>query len=69
MQCLGELDPPAVHVRVRCRELAFRPEELAGDAEVAPIMSTLKYWRPEYLTLIQEAQRANLINPEPALRQ
>jgi len=27
-------------------------------------MSTLKYWRPEYITLIHEAEATNLIRPE-----
>jgi NADH-quinone oxidoreductase subunit F len=35
---------------------------------VAPIQSTLKYWRQEYVDLIDEAEAANLIRLEPAGR-
>jgi NADH-quinone oxidoreductase subunit F len=35
------------------------------DAEVAPIMSTLKHWRPEYIALIHEAEASNLLRPQP----
>ncbi len=35
-----------------------------GDAEVAPIMSTLKHWRHEYVDLIHAAETSNLIRPE-----
>ena len=49
-----------------CKNIEGRTVCAFGDAEVAPIMSTLKYWRPEYVTLIQAAEAANLIMPEPA---
>jgi len=38
-----------------CQNIAGRTVCAFGDAEVAPIMSTLKYWRPEYEELIQQA--------------
>ncbi|HRA98615.1 MAG TPA: NADH-ubiquinone oxidoreductase-F iron-sulfur binding region domain-containing protein [Nitrospira sp.] len=37
-----------------------------GDAEVSPILSTLKHWRHEYVAMIHAAEAANLIRPEPA---
>jgi NADH-quinone oxidoreductase subunit F len=49
-----------------CKNIAGRTVCAFGDAEVAPIQSTLKYWRQEYVDLIQEAEAANLIMPEPA---
>lgn len=49
-----------------CKNIEGRTVCAFGDAEVAPIMSTLKHWRPEYVTLIHEAEAANLIRPEPA---
>ena len=48
-----------------CKNIAGRTVCAFGDAEVAPIMSTLKHWRPEYVDLIHEAEAANLIRPEP----
>src|SRR5579884_255638 len=39
-----------------CQNIAGRTVCAFGDAEVAPIMSTLKYWRHEYETLIQHAE-------------
>ena len=47
-----------------CKNIAGRTVCAFGDAEVAPIMSTLKYWRPEYVMLIHEAEAANLIHPK-----
>jgi NADH-quinone oxidoreductase subunit F len=49
-----------------CKNIAGRTVCAFGDAEVSPIMSTLKHWRPEYVALIQEAEAANLIKLEPA---
>jgi NADH-quinone oxidoreductase subunit F len=51
-----------------CKNIEGRTVCAFGEAEVAPIMSTLKYWRSEYVTLIQEAEAANLIKLEPAVR-
>ena len=51
-----------------CKNIEGRTVCAFGDAEVAPIMSTLKHWRPEYVELIQEAEAANLIKPEPVER-
>jgi NADH-quinone oxidoreductase subunit F len=48
----------------RCKNIEGRTVCAFGDAEVAPIMSTLKHWRPEYITLIHEAEATNLIRPE-----
>jgi NADH-quinone oxidoreductase subunit F len=39
-----------------CQNIAGRTVCAFGDAEIAPIMSTLKYWRHEYETLIQAGQ-------------
>ncbi len=39
-----------------CNNIAGRTVCAFGDAEVAPILSTLKYWRPEYEALIREAE-------------
>jgi NADH-quinone oxidoreductase subunit F len=47
-----------------CKNIEGRTVCAFGDASVAPIMGTLKYWRSEYVTLIQEAEAANLIRPE-----
>ena len=44
-----------------CQNIAGRTVCAFGDAEVAPIMSTLKYWRSEYEELIQQAEAAGLI--------
>ncbi len=49
-----------------CKNIAGRTVCAFGDAEVAPIQSTLKHWRQEYIDLINEAEAANLIMPEPA---
>lgn len=49
-----------------CKNIAGRTVCAFGDAEVAPIQGTLKYWRDEYVALIREAERANLVMPEPA---
>jgi NADH-quinone oxidoreductase subunit F len=51
-----------------CKNIAGRTVCAFGDAEVAPIQSTLKYWRQEYVDLINEAEAANLIRPEPVGR-
>ncbi|HEV2173616.1 MAG TPA: NADH-ubiquinone oxidoreductase-F iron-sulfur binding region domain-containing protein, partial [Nitrospira sp.] len=51
-----------------CKNIAGRTVCAFGDAEVAPIMSTLKHWRSEYLALIHEAEAADLIRPELALK-
>jgi NADH-quinone oxidoreductase subunit F len=48
-----------------CKNIAGRTVCAFGDAEVAPIMSTLKHWRPEYIALIHEAEAANLLRPQP----
>ena len=39
-----------------CQNIAGRTVCAFGDAEIAPIMSTLKYWRHEYEELIQQAE-------------
>ncbi|WP_447984632.1 NADH-quinone oxidoreductase subunit NuoF [Nitrospira sp. Nam74] len=49
-----------------CQNIAGRTVCAFGDAEVAPIMSTLKYWRHEYEELIQQAGVPELIQLEPA---
>ena len=49
-----------------CDNIAGRTVCAFGEAEVAPILSTLKYWRHEYEELIGEAEAANLIKLEPA---
>jgi len=49
-----------------CKNIEGRTVCAFGDASVAPIMSTLKHWRSEYVALIQEAEAANLIKLEPA---
>ena len=51
-----------------CKNIAGRTVCAFGDAEVAPIQSTLKYWRQEYVDLINEAEAANLIKLEPVAR-
>jgi NADH-quinone oxidoreductase subunit F len=50
-----------------CQNIAGRTVCAFGDAEVSPIMSTLKYWRHEYEELIQKAEAAGLIQLEPAI--
>ena len=47
-----------------CKNIAGRTVCAFGDAEVAPIMSTLDHWRSEYTSLIYEAEAANLLHPE-----
>ena len=49
-----------------CKNIAGRTVCAFGDAEVAPIVSTLRYWRHEYEALISEAASDNLIKLEPA---
>lgn len=39
-----------------CKNIAGRTVCAFGDAEVSPILSTLKYWRHEYEELIREAK-------------
>ncbi len=51
-----------------CKNIAGRTVCAFGDAEVAPIQSTLKHWRHEYVELINQAEAANLIRPEPVGR-
>ena len=51
-----------------CKNIAGRTVCAFGDAEVAPIQGTLKYWREEYVALIREAEAANLVMPEPVAR-
>jgi NADH-quinone oxidoreductase subunit F len=46
-----------------CKNIAGRTVCAFGDAAVAPIQSTLKHWRQEYVDLINEAEAANLIMP------
>ena len=41
-----------------CQNIAGRTVCAFGDAEVSPIISTLKYWRHEYEELIQQAAAA-----------
>lgn len=43
-----------------CQNIAGRTVCAFGDAEVAPILSTLKYWRHEYEELIRQAEEAGL---------
>jgi NADH-quinone oxidoreductase subunit F len=43
-----------------CQNIAGRTVCAFGDAEVAPVLSTLKYWRYEYEALIREAEAAGL---------
>ena len=42
-----------------CKNIAGRTVCAFGDAEVAPIMSTLRHWRHEYEELIQAAEAAH----------
>jgi NADH-quinone oxidoreductase subunit F len=39
-----------------CKNIAGRTVCAFGDAEVAPIESTLRYWRSEYEELIRAAE-------------
>ncbi len=43
-----------------CQNIAGRTVCAFGDAEVAPVLSTLKYWRHEYEDLIREAESLGL---------
>ena len=43
-----------------CQNIAGRTVCAFGDAEIAPIMSTLKYWRHEYEALIKSAQPTDM---------
>ncbi|MGE3153834.1 MAG: NADH-quinone oxidoreductase subunit NuoF [Nitrospiraceae bacterium] len=43
-----------------CKNIAGRTVCAFGDAEVSPILSTLKYWRQEYEDLIREAKSLGL---------
>ena len=47
-----------------CKNIVGRTVCAFGDAEVAPVVSTLQYWRHEYEDLIREAEAANLVYPE-----
>ena len=47
-----------------CKNIVGRTVCAFGDAEVAPVVSTLQYWRHEYEDLIREAEAANLVHPE-----
>ncbi|HLZ33875.1 MAG TPA: NADH-quinone oxidoreductase subunit NuoF [Nitrospira sp.] len=51
-----------------CKNIAGRTVCAFGDAAIAPIQSTLKHWRHEYIALIYEAEAAKLLRPEPALK-
>jgi NADH-quinone oxidoreductase subunit F len=54
-----------------CQNIAGRTVCAFGDAEVAPIMSTLKYWRHEYEELIEAAKATDtlaLVMPAMAKR-
>ena len=42
-----------------CENIGGRTVCAFGDAEVAPVLSTLKYWRHEYEALIDEAEARN----------
>ncbi|MGH7254883.1 MAG: NADH-quinone oxidoreductase subunit NuoF [Nitrospirales bacterium] len=52
-----------------CKNIAGRTVCAFGDAEVAPVLSTLKYWGHEYEELIREAEAAGSTAAEPALIQ
>ena len=39
-----------------CGNIAGRTVCAFGEAEVGPVLSTIKHWRPEYEALIREAQ-------------
>jgi len=47
-----------------CKNIAGRTVCAFGDAEVAPILSTLQYWRHEYESLIKESEANDLIQLE-----
>lgn len=42
-----------------CENIGGRTVCAFGDAEIAPVLSTLKYWRHEYEALIDEAETRN----------
>lgn len=42
-----------------CKNIGGRTVCAFGDAEIAPVLSTLKYWRHEYEALIDEAEARN----------
>ena len=42
-----------------CGNIGGRTVCAFGDAEIAPVLSTLKYWRHEYEALIEEAETLN----------
>lgn len=42
-----------------CENIGGRTVCAFGDAEIAPVLSTLKYWRHEYEALIDEAEARN----------
>ncbi|MGD9851883.1 MAG: NADH-quinone oxidoreductase subunit NuoF [Nitrospirales bacterium] len=47
-----------------CGNIAGRTVCAFGEAEVGPVLSTIKHWRHEYEELIQEAQAALPLNKE-----
>jgi NADH-quinone oxidoreductase subunit F len=49
-----------------CKNIAGRTVCAFGDAAIAPIQSTLTHWRQEYVSLIHEAEAANLLRPVSA---
>ena len=51
-----------------CKNIAGRTVCAFGDAAIAPIQSTLKHWRHEYIALIHEAEAVNLLRPEAVLK-
>jgi hypothetical protein len=46
-----------------CKNIAGRTVCAFGDAEVSPIMSTLKHWRHEYVAMIHEADCSGQFDP------
>jgi len=49
-----------------CKNIAGRTVCAFGDAEIAPVLSTLQYWRDEYEELIRAAEpsgAAELVMP------
>ena len=47
-----------------CGNIGGRTVCAFGDAEIAPVLSTLQYWRDEYEELIREAEAAHPIKTE-----
>lgn len=47
-----------------CKNIAGRTVCAFGEAEVGPVLSTIKHWRHEYEALIQEAQAAMPLSKE-----